>query len=86
MCQNADIPRSDLPLLLIEPTGTEPYYTRSNEFKISDDMYQPSANQTQCYRALLHQVSLTCRRLQTYPGQVYPLLIEPRGTESYYTR
>ena len=33
-----------------------------------------------------HQVSLTCGRMHTYPGQMYPPLIEPSGTEHYYTR
>ena len=36
--------------------------------------------------ALLHYVSLTCGRMQMYPGQMYyPQLIEPSATELYYT-
>ena len=31
-----------------------------------------SCNWTQCYRALLHQVSLTCGRMHTYSSQMYP--------------
>ena len=34
----------------------------------------PSCNHTQWYRALLHQVSLPCGRMQMYPVQMYPLL------------
>ena len=46
MWQNADIPRSEVCLhLLIEPSGTEAYYTKS---------------------------LVTCGRMQTYPGQMYP--------------
>ena len=73
--------------LLTKPSGTEPYYTRSNEFNISDEMYPP-AHQRQCSRALWNQVSLTCGRMQTYPGQMYlqPLLIKSSVTEHYYTR
>ena len=57
------------------------------------------ANQTQCYRALIHNVSLACSRMQTYSGQMYPSqltlvlqstttphFIKPGGTEPYYTR
>ena len=29
MWKNADVPRSDVPSPTIEPSGTEPYYTRS---------------------------------------------------------
>ena len=29
MWKNADVPRSDVPPHLIEPSATEPYYTRS---------------------------------------------------------
>ena len=39
MWKNADIPRSDVHLLLIKPSGTKPYYTRSHECKISDETY-----------------------------------------------
>ena len=41
MWKNADIPRSDVHPLLIKPSGTEPYYTRSNDCKISDETYTP---------------------------------------------
>ena len=30
-------------------------------------------NQTQCQRALLHNVSLTCTRMQVYKGKMYNL-------------
>ena len=49
------------------------------------DVPPPPANQTKWYKALLHQVSLTCGRMQMYPGQMYPPLIKPSGTEHYYT-
>ena len=47
----------------------------------------PQANQTQSYRALLHNVSFTCGRMQRYPAQMYlpPPLIDPSATEPYYT-
>ena len=69
---------------LIAPSGTEPYYTRSNDCKISDEMYNPPANQTQCYRTLIHHVSLACGGMQTHSGQMYPP-IDPSATEPYYT-
>ena len=31
----------------------------------------PSPNWPELYRVLLHQVSLRCRRMQAYPGQIY---------------
>ena len=45
----------------------------------------PAANQTECYRAQLHQVSITYCRILTYPGQMYPQ-IKPSSTEPYDTR
>ena len=50
------------------------------------DVIPHPGHQTQSYRALLHHVSLTCGRMQTYPSQMYtPRLIEPSATELYYT-
>ena len=56
-------------------------------------------NWTQCYRALIHHVSLACGRMQTHSGQMYPAqltlmlqspttlhIFEPSGIEPYYTR
>ena len=41
----------------------------------------PPANQTQCFRALMHHVSLACSRMQTYSGQMYPqLTLVPQST------
>ena len=35
---------------------------------------------------LLHQVSLICGRMQTYPGQMYPPVETSGGQEQYYIR
>ena len=34
-------------------------------------------NQTQCFRALLHHVHLTCGSMQTYPNEMYPPKLIP---------
>ena len=39
MWKNSYVPMSDYIPTLIEPSGTDPYYTRWHEFKIKDDMY-----------------------------------------------
>ena len=36
--------------------------------------------------SLLHNVSLTCERIQTYPGEIYHPPIDLSCTEPYYTR
>ena len=46
----------------------------------------PPSNQTEYYRAILHQVSITYCRMPTYPGQMYPSLIKLSATEPNYTR
>ena len=50
MWKNSDVLTLDYIPALIEPSGTDPYYTRSNEFKIEDDIYtslliKPSATE-----------------------------------------
>ena len=79
-----------LPPPSIEPSGIELYYTRSvwhmEECRCIQLRCSPSLNWTYWYRALLHQVSLTCGRMQMYPGQMFPTPIKPSGTEPYYTR
>ena len=90
MWKNADIPKSDVHPPLIEPSATELYYTMSVWYAEECRYTQVRCNlhpgnQTQSYRVLLHHVSLTCARMQTYPGQMYPLLIKPNATEPYYT-
>ena len=73
--------------LLIAPSATEPYYTMSvwdvEECRNTQVRSTPPTNWTQCYRVLLHHVSLTCGRMQMYPGQMNTTLpIEPSATES----
>ena len=41
MWKNSDVPMSEYIPTLIEPSGTDSYYTRSNEFKIKDERYTP---------------------------------------------
>ena len=71
----------------INPSGTEPYYTMSvshmEQCRHTQVRCTPPANWTQCYRALLHHVSLICGRMQMYPGQMYTptQVIEPSPTE-----
>ena len=81
MWQNADVPRSDVPPLphksnLVVENPTTPYTTPGKS-----DMWQnadlprsdvPHSIKPSGTEALLHQVSLTCGRMQTYPGQMYP--------------
>ena len=78
MWKNADVNRSDITPQppLIKPHATEPYYTRSvshvEECRCTQVRCTAPANQIQCYyRALLHHVSLTCGRMETYPDQTY---------------
>ena len=103
MWKNAGVPRSNVHPLLIEPSATELYYTMSElyytmsvwyveECRCKQVRYNPptTTNQTACYRALLHHVSLTCERItDAYPGQMYSslLIFEPSApTEPcYYT-
>ena len=41
----------------------------------------------QSYIVVLNHVSLTCGRMQVYPGQMYTArLTKPSGTVPYYTR
>ena len=50
------------------------------------DVTMHPGNRSQSYRALLQHVSLTCERMQMYPGQMYTTpLIEPSATGFYYT-
>ena len=86
------------PPLLIKPSVHSP--TTPGQMSAKFQMrHTPPTNQTQCYRALIHRVSLACGRMQTYSGQMYPpqltlvlqstttpCLLEPGGTEPYYTR
>ena len=90
MWKHADIPRSDVSPLLIASSATEPYYTMSvwdvEECRDTQVRSTPYTNWTQYYKALLHHVSLTCGRMQMYPGQMYTTpLIEPSATEFCYT-
>ena len=68
MWESADISRSYLHPLPINPRATEPYYTMSvwdvEECRHTQVRSTPSTNWTQCYRALLHHVSLICGRIQ----------------------
>ena len=116
MWQHSDVFRIDVHSLLIEPNGTEPYYTRSNECKISDEIYtplliEPSATEPSYTMSVWHVEE--CRHTQaictpqltlvlkspTTPclfdmwqnadiprsDVPHPSLIDPSGTESYYT-
>ena len=65
--------------LLIETSATEPYDTDIPRADV------PPTNQTQCHIALQHHISITYYRMLTYPGQMYPPLIEPSATEPYNT-
>ena len=52
---------------------------------MSDVTLHPG-NWMQSYRVVLHHVSLTCGRMQMYPGQMYiPLQIKPSSTELNYS-
>ena len=113
MWQNAHIPRSDVPPLiepsgtepyytrwvwhvaecictqvrctplLIKPNGSEPYYTRSNEFKISDEMYPPP-----CSLNAVLQSPMTLGQFDMWKNADVPppLLVKCSVTEHYYTR
>ena len=73
---------------LIEPRATKPYYTMSIwhvDKCIWTQVRCTPVNWTKSYRALLHHFSVTCTRMQMYPGQMYPPLIKPSATELYYT-
>ena len=88
-CRHTQVRYTPAPLL-IDPSGTDPYYTMSvwqwdSADVPSSDVPLPPINQPRCYRALLHHVSLTCGRMQTYPGQMYHPPINTNGTEPYYT-
>ena len=72
------------------PTTTQLYYMISvwhvGECRDIQVRSTPSTNWTQCCIALQHNVSLTCERMQMYPGQMYTSpLIELSATELYYT-
>ena len=59
----------------IKPSASEPYYTMSVwhvEACRHTQMRCISPNQTQCFRALLHNICLTCGSMQTYPNEMYP--------------
>ena len=73
---------------LIKPSASEPYYTMSVwhvEACRHTQMRCISPNQTQCFRALLHHLCLTCGSMQTYPNEMYSPLIKPSASEPYYT-
>ena len=61
--------------LLIAPSATESYYSVSVWYvEVCRHMQvrpPPPTYSSQCYRAVLHHVSLTCGRIQMYPGQMY---------------
>ena len=71
----------------------EPYYTRTvlpiaewrhTEIPTAD---RPPANQAKVLRTLLHQYSITYRRIQIpRVDRPPPLVIKPKCTEPYYTR
>ena len=89
MWKNADVPRSDVPHpLLIEPSVTEHYYTRSNEFKISDEMYLSPP----CLLNAVLQSPMTPGQFDMWKNADVPRsdvtpppLMEPSATEPYYT-
>ena len=87
MWQNADVPRSDIHPSLIEPSATQPYYTRSSltcgrmETYPDQTYIPPPSIEPSAYRALLHHVSFTCERMQmhtqvrcTLPHSLNPVL------------
>ena len=71
---------------LIEPTCTEPYYTRTVLY--CRNAYITPTNWAHLYRALLHLDSMTYYRIYCYLVWIdcHPLLIETTCTEPYYTR
>ena len=77
MWKHADIPRSDVSPCSLHLVLQSPYYTMSvwdvEECRHTQVRSTPATNWTQCYRALLTHISLTCgSRMQMYPGQMYP--------------
>ena len=77
MWKDADVPRSHVHPQLIEPSATELYYTmsvshveecRCTQVKCTLPLPQLNLVVTE---PLLHHVSLTCGRMQAYPGQMY---------------
>ena len=92
MWKNADIPRwhvSPPPswtLVLQSPTTPSEFDIWQSGDIPSSDVSHPPANQPEWYRALVHHVSLTCGRMHTYPGQMYPTpWIGLSSTDPYYT-
>ena len=86
MRKNAGVPRSD-----VLPTNQPQLYSAllhqvrahtARRYKAEG----PPTNLTQLYRALLDDISFTWVRMQMYPGQMYPPLINPSCTGPYYTR
>ena len=61
--------------MLQSPTTPCPCLTCGSMQTYPNEMYPP--NQTQWFRALLHNVSLTCGRMQTYPNEMYPPKLIP---------
>ena len=59
-------------------------YTKKMNWDTFAQMY-PLANWMQYYRALLHHISLTCTRMQTYPGQMYTPCSWTQCHRAYYT-
>ena len=88
MWKHADISKWDVSPQ-IEPSASEPYYTVSiwhEEVCRHTKMRCIPPNQTQCCRALQHHMSLTCTRMQMYPGQMYPPESKPSASAPYYTK
>ena len=77
-CQNA------MYLLQITCPTTLCQFWHVEECRCTQVRCTPPAHWTQCYRVILHHVSLICGRIQMYPGQKYPP-IKPSSTEPYYT-
>ena len=74
MWNSAGIPRSNVYPPLVNPSVTESYHTQSvwhvEECRHTKVRCTPPTNSTQCYRTVLHHVSLICLRMQIYPGQM----------------
>ena len=62
------LPQSNL--VLQSPMAPGQFDMLKNAHVLRSDI--PPANQIKCYRAQLHQVSITYCRIPTYPGQTYP--------------
>ena len=87
--KNVLVPSGNYPSL-IEPTCTEPYYTRT-VLPITECsgtkcwLTPPPANQAHLYRALLHQDSMTYYRMHWYlKCQLPPQLIQSPATPWQY--